>query len=390
MIRILIVILLTLGTPFLALAQGTRAMNEVSIVALIITSNGATPVSASVTHTLESLDAQTLTADAPNASEMRSILKRFTAAAIDIDVALVYFDGAVLKIGGRDFVAPGGIELRRSTDLLTKAIPLSALARATALAGSGGAVLVHSSGQNIDLIDGISLGETAPEPRTGTSPILFATADAAARLAEGLEALAETDQDIDLSDALRGLAELDGVSISQLPAKSTMLRVMQRPEPVPASVATEPEAENADAPASDAEESQGMVLPQVGADTSEPATEAAPEAMAAPEAETTEAAAAENSDVAAAPAAPVEETASEPAVEEPELSLDVLRAMQGGLSRSDKRVVQRSLHSLGFYRGLIDGIFGRQTERAITSYQESIGANETGVLTQSQLHTLSE
>ena len=73
-----------------------------------------------------------------------------------------------------------------------------------------------------------------------------------------------------------------------------------------------------------------------------------------------------------------------------ELSIDVLRAMQGSLSRGQKRTLQQSLRNLRFYSGLIDGIFGPQTARAISAYQQSIGANVTGVLTPVQLETLSQ
>ena len=386
MTRFFIVILLTLSTGFSATAQGMRALNEVSIVALIITSGEETPVSASVTHTLESLDAQVLTAIAPNASQMRSILKRFAAAAIDVDVALVYYDGAVLKIGDREFVAPGGITLRRRSDLLTKAIPLSALARATALAGNGGAVLVHSTGQGVDLIEGITLVTTAPSARTGTSPVLFASASAALGLADGLERMAKSDGDINLSEALRGLSEIDGVSISQLPTGDTMLRVLPAPEMAP--TATPPAATTP-------ETASEPRLPQVGADTPDAATAAAVEAldpatqadtmadgatteMAPDSPDATAAEAAENADNVAALAA------------DSELSIDVLRAMQGSLSRGQKRMLQLHLRNMGYYRGLIDGIFGPQTARAISAYQESLGATVTGVLTPIQLEALSE
>lgn len=383
MLRFLTVLLLTLGAAFSATAQTGRPVNQVSIVALIITSNGETPVSLSVTRTLESLDAQTLTADAPNASQIRSILKRFNATAINSDIALVYFDGAVLKLGARSFVAPGGIELRRPSDLLTRAIPLSALARATALAGNGGAVLVHSSGQNINLIDGVTLVETAPPPRTGTSPILFASSAAAANLADGLEAMVDAGGDIDLSEALGQLAALDGVSISQMPARAAMLRKVA---PAIAAVAANPvaNAETGD---------QGMVLPQVGTEIT---TEAAQPADTATESPTTNAPTSTQISTPAETAAvtiagPADSAAPvDPAAAVSDLPLDVLRAQQGALTRAHKRILQRHLRNLGFYRGLIDGIFGRQTERAISAYQESIGAAVTGVLTPAQLGALSE
>ena len=365
MSRLIIVTLLTLIQPFIAAAQNSPEPNEVSIVALIVTSEGETPVSLGVTQTLESLDAQTLTANAPNASQLRSVLKRFTAAAIDTDVALVYYDGTVLRIGDREFVAPGGIELRRPSDLLTRAIPLSAFARATALAANGGAVLVHSSVQNITLIDGVTLVQDAPIARSGTSPILFASSSAAVSLANGLENMVATEGDIDLTEALRALASLDGVSISQQPTRAALLRKITPPVAV---VIQNPVAEAA---ASDEGEA-GMALPQVEA----PATDPAPA-----EAETAAA-----TDVASE-SEPTSDQA-EPAAPAP--SIDVLKANQDALSRAEKRILQRHLRNLGFYRGLIDGIFGLQTERAISAYQKSVGADVTGVLNGEQLLALSE
>lgn len=404
MLKFFIVISLTLSTAFSANAQGMRPINEVMIVALIITSGEETPVSVSVTHTLEALDAQVLTANAPNASQMRSILKRFAAAALDVDVALVYYDGAVLKIGDREFVAPGGISLRRSSDLLTKAIPLSALARATALAGNGGAVLVHSSGGGVDLIDGVTLVEAAPVARTGTSPILFASASAAESLASGLASMVNSTDDINLSDALSGLSQLAGVSISQLPTGASMLRVLPAPavETVAAASVAAPSTETTDV----AESNERTSLPQVGEAT--PEADTAAEVAATVEALETdtatgsmasEAAGPEIADTMAEPeeAEMVADTAAEGidaiaqiTAADSELSIDVLRAMQGSLSRGQKRALQQKLRNLGYYRGLIDGIFGPQTAGAISAYQNFVGAKVTGVLTPIQLESLSE
>lgn len=393
MIRLFIVILLTLSIPFSAFAQGMRPLNEVSIVALIITSGAETEVSESVTETLESLDAQTLTANAPNASEMRSILKRFAAAAIDTDVALIYYDGGVLKIGDREFVAPGGIELRRPSDLLTKAIPLSALARATALAINGGAVLVHSSGQNIDLINGVTLVENAPVARTGTSPILVASATAAQNLADGLGAMAEAEGDIELNMALADLASLEGVSISQMPAGKILLRQITVAEPLEIVDAPAPVAEVVEALTARVVENSGLALPQVV--PVEDITEAPEDSYATTVAETVDALesaigepVATNEETSAVEE--MAETAEEVAELAPALSIEVLRAMQGALSRSEKRELQQHLRALGYYRGLIDGIFGPQTARAISAYQESISAEVTGILTPAQLDALSQ
>jgi peptidoglycan hydrolase-like protein with peptidoglycan-binding domain len=381
MIRILLVILLTLGASFSVSAQENRVFNEVSIVALIITSGPETAVSASVTQTLESLDAQTLQAVGPNASELRSILKRFAAAAIDTDIALVYFDGAVLKIDDRAFVAPGGISLRRPSDLLTRAIPISALARATALAANGGAVLVHSSAQGITLIDGVTLAEHAPAPRTGTSPVLFAAPGAADALAKGLGVIADIEGDIDLNEALSQLAALNGVTISQLPSRAAPLR---RTPPPAAPVEVAEAVTIAEVPETETTGQVGINLPQIGnSGTQSTAPEAQPESAQDGHISPPDAA-------AEGAASPVGTAEPQPAPQDMELSIDVLRAMQSALTRAQKRQVQLSLRNLHFYRGLIDGIFGRQSEHAISAYQQSIGANVTGVLTPIQLQSLSE
>ena len=369
MIKKFMVILLTFTTGFPLFAQQSRAVNDVTIVALLITSGPETPVLASVTHTLASLEAQTLKAIAPNISELRSILKRFAAAAIDTDIALVYFDGAVLEIDNRAFVAPGGIELHRPSDLLTRAIPILALARATALAAHGGAVLVHASGQDQALIDGVTLATKAPSPRTGTSPILFATANAAEALAQGVARITETNGDIDLNQALGQLAALNGVTISQLPSHAATLRHTAAPE-----IAQTPQTTAAPA--------QGITLPQIGM---APQASSIPAVVAADATPPQPAPAGESTT-----AAPVTPPATEPTQPEVALSLDVLRAMQSGLTRAQKRRLQLKLRGLHFYNGLIDGIFGHQSARAISAYQQSIGAEITGVLTPAQLQSLSE
>ncbi len=69
------------------------------------------------------------------------------------------------------------------------------------------------------------------------------------------------------------------------------------------------------------------------------------------------------------------------------LSIEMLQALQSGLSRAEKRTIQHGLRDFGFYSGLIDGIFGNQTKFAIEAYQESISADITGVLSISQLNT---
>lgn len=62
-----------------------------------------------------------------------------------------------------------------------------------------------------------------------------------------------------------------------------------------------------------------------------------------------------------------------------------------GTSRLDAgatRDLQRALSSRGFNTGSVDGIWGRQTDRAVRDYQRSMGREPTGVLTSTDLRYL--
>ena len=58
------------------------------------------------------------------------------------------------------------------------------------------------------------------------------------------------------------------------------------------------------------------------------------------------------------------------------------------MTDADRRTVQRALARLGYYPGLIDGIFGSDTRAAIRRYQHELGANMTGRLTAEQASRL--
>ncbi|WP_101068351.1 peptidoglycan-binding domain-containing protein [Roseovarius salinarum] len=56
-----------------------------------------------------------------------------------------------------------------------------------------------------------------------------------------------------------------------------------------------------------------------------------------------------------------------------------------GLSRSERREIQRDLETLGFYGRAIDGIFGAGTRAAIKEWQRDQGLDVTGYLTGNQI-----
>ena len=88
-------------------------------------------------------------------------------------------------------------------------------------------------------------------------------------------------------------------------------------------------------------------------------------------------------EVAASPepeAAPAVPAPAEPAPEEVESAL--------GLSRRERRRVQRGLESLGYAPGPVDGLFGARTRDAVRRYQGEKGFEETGYLTEDQSQAL--
>lgn len=353
-----------LFAPMVSVAQE----NQISIVALVLTTTDYSPSTDNILESLEVLDAQILLVESPNASQLRSVLKRFASAALDNDIALVFADGPILKLGDREFVAPSDIHIRRKSDLLTQAIPVSALARATDLANLGGAVFIHSIDLGVSLPEGVSLAVEAPIERVGTSPVMLGR-DGSAMAFSGLFDDYAQSSSLNLVDFLRDITTRAEFTVSYIPTRPVLISDFTVAAPVvqEAETQTETVVSSGETPIEMpiAETSNGgassLNLPQI-------ATE-----------ETQEQPAEQTEPVVEA------ETETETVAEAPALSIEMLEAIQNGLSRSDKRSVQSGLQRLGFYRGLIDGIFGNQTKFSIEAYQESIGAEVTGVLSVSQL-----
>ena len=58
------------------------------------------------------------------------------------------------------------------------------------------------------------------------------------------------------------------------------------------------------------------------------------------------------------------------------------------MSAADRRQIQAALHRLGYDPGPVDGLFGPLTRVAIRHYQQSIGAEQTGIITADQASRL--
>lgn len=60
----------------------------------------------------------------------------------------------------------------------------------------------------------------------------------------------------------------------------------------------------------------------------------------------------------------------------------------GEMSVANRRNVQEALQHRGYYRGPVDGVFGKGTRDAIRRFQSSIGARRTGYLSAAQANRL--
>jgi peptidoglycan hydrolase-like protein with peptidoglycan-binding domain len=61
---------------------------------------------------------------------------------------------------------------------------------------------------------------------------------------------------------------------------------------------------------------------------------------------------------------------------------------EAGMSETNRRQIQEALRGLGYYKGPVDGIFGRGTRTAIRHFQRDIKAAATGNLTADEANRL--
>jgi len=313
-------------------AAGPAAAQEARLVALVVSVGEGAGRADAVQGGFEALGAETLRADDPNNAEMRSLLMRFADVAENRAVALIYLDAPVARFGERDFVLPAGVALPEANDLLTRTLPLSAFARAAAVAGEGGAVFVAANGLEGSLPSGIEAARRAPEQRIGMTPIALATGADMREMVQALAGLGR-DREVELGELMGRISARPATSVSAMPD-------------APVFLGTPPgqEGTGAEAAAAGAEAGGGT---------------------------------------AAMPAA------ADPASQD-RMSTDALAALEQALSRSAKRRLQQGLRARGHYSGLIDGIIGDQTRSAIRSFQQAEGAEVTGFLTQSQILRLQQ
>lgn len=226
------------STPALA---APAEIEDRSIIALVVSVGKGAPQDVSVdtlfrantlqVH-LQELGAQILRAIDPSDAELRSALKRLVSAGATTDVALVYLDMPIVDFEGRSYVLPADVTLNRATDVFTRAIPLSAFARAAATAGDGGAVFASVGAPLQRNLPGIERAKTAPEPILGASPVVLSPQNKAERMVAVFSGLGN-EPTVELGSLLRQIVVDDAISISELPQRKIFLRRPVEAEPEP-------------------------------------------------------------------------------------------------------------------------------------------------------------
>ncbi|MEX0970454.1 MAG: peptidoglycan-binding domain-containing protein [Paracoccaceae bacterium] len=337
------------------------------IVAVLVSADAENTRIERLATALQGLNAETKIVAAPSDSELRALLQSFANTALESDVVIIYIDAPILSLGERAFVATQGLSLPRASALLTRAVPLSAFARAAALAENGGLVIVGAQAFSGTIPSGATQASAAPSPRNGLAPVVFLP-ESAADSAIAAVAIALEMPRVELGDMMAALSSINDVTQSQTLLRPVVLRApvtvaRTQTSALPAANSATPPAQSNTAPAT--------------AETGTSTPETAPETTPA------------NSNTASLPQVSAEELAAQqtppPQTTPRAVSFEELAALENNLSRSDKRDIQRGLRERGFYRGLIDGVFGRQTKSAIEAFQESIDAEPTGILTEEQL-----
>lgn len=223
---------LVLAAPLPGAAQQANR-----VVALVVSVGNDAGRANAVQASLQAMGAETLRTIDPQAATLRSVMYRFAEEAEEARASFVYLDLPVVSFEGRAFVLPDQARLDRPTDLFTQAVPLQAFARMAAHAEQGGAVILSAHALPLAQPEGVQPVTAAPEPISGSSAILVIEQDQADAGLEIIDSF-KTQERIDMRQMLQRLSDLDGASLSALPARSIFLKNPPEDDVTPTLVAT--------------------------------------------------------------------------------------------------------------------------------------------------------
>ena len=360
----------------------------------------------------------------------------FAGRAANADVALIAFFGRAQQAGGENTLLPVDTRPAENPDWAGGAVPLSALVDAVARAQTVGIVLVDAARDN-----GLAFGPNAP---AGIGPVGGVPSGVVVSLSarpgdvvddgyrfSGAYATAlgqhlDT-QGVQLSDVLLRVrqAVINDTTGEQEPtAYGNATAIDFIPNPVPEPVAEPEQVADAGEATPDTGEADASDVPAT--DNAGPAEEAAAEAAeAADDAAEVEAgtnplagviASPPRAEIATRPAEPRQAAVDEPVAADataeeawtdfmadadeaaPEQEPSQVAAVPAELlvspnshppmNRAERERVQTALQSLGLYDYFIDAVFGNITRTGMRAFQEQIGAEPTGYLSEAQIEEL--
>jgi len=318
-----------------------------------------------------------------NNSTSRAKLRDFAKKAENARVAIVVLAGHGVGSGGRAYFLPSNVEIRRASDLFSRAVAVSSVAQIAGRAQTGAVFFFTTVADLSSTLQNISARPSMSSTPKDNIFVVFSTSDrvpvSRVSTVSRQAALAFADAAIEtplMMSALVGAA-LAG-DVGKIIGTVAELDLSKAPEAVLA-------AQAAPSKPSQEEIEARRVAELRARDAEKRASEAEARAkLEAKRAREAQAAAAANEPTPAA---------QQPAAELPqreESNVGALKVVEALLGRSKKKQLQRRLRKLGFYNGPIDAIFGDLTRQGIRDYQADSADDTTGYLTPKQIQFLIE
>ena len=298
-------------------------------------------------------------------------------------MAIVVLAGHGVGSGGRAYFLPSNVEIRRASDLFSRAVAVSSVAQIAGRAQTGAVFFFTTVADLSSTLQNISARPSMSSTPKDNIFVIFSTSD---RVPVSRVSTVSRQAALDFADAAIEtplmMSALVGAALAgdvgKIIRTVTELDLSKAPEAVVAVQAAPSKPSQ--------EEIEARRVAELRArDAEKRASEAEARAkLEAKRAREAQAAAAANEPTPAA---------QQPAAELPqreESNVGALKVVEALLGRSKKKQLQRRLRKLGVYNGPIDAIFGDLTRQGIRDYQADSADDTTGYLTPKQIQFLIE
>jgi len=359
---------------------------------------------------LEAKGFDVLLSSNPSNARARAILLDFSRKADDADLAIAFIMGHLVATGGESYFLPVNTELGVATDLFSRGISISSVARIVGKAKAGAVIVLMTSPNFETSVAGL---DTRPQNATAdpasvvtaysssskvsVSRIDMVSAQAADSVVKTLQRPAPTLADLvkaasaDVGAVFGAAAEVSLAKPSAAPAAVAATGA----EPPPARLATSAGAAAQDKQKGRAESERRAPDDEARADAARLQLQQTKMELEKAKVETQRAQAEASRAEAEAAKAKAEAQA-----ELAKAQMTTANASEQGsaaastpideklLGKRQRERIQERLRDMSLYTGPIDSIMGPLTREAIMGYQRSKGAKVTGYLTPEQFEAL--